>query len=87
MNLFKRAFIPTLSQCYPNFMPSLQQKKAIDYLQINGKITTKEYLALTKTSLRTARRDLIELKNKNIIQYLGSDKEGHYILLGTEMTL
>jgi len=57
-----------------------RQKKAVEYLVQNGKMTTKEYVRLSSTSLRTTRRDLMELTNKKIIQFTGAAKTGYYTL-------
>ena len=58
-----------------------RQKKAVGYLKANAKITTAEYMNLTTASSRTAKRDLLDLKNKKIIKFVGSLKTGHYALM------
>jgi ATP-dependent DNA helicase RecG len=55
-----------------------RQKKAVEYLKAKGKITTKEYIKLVKIPLRTARRDLTNLKGKGVIKFVGSAKTGYY---------
>ncbi|MCK4429396.1 MAG: putative DNA binding domain-containing protein, partial [Candidatus Aenigmarchaeota archaeon] len=60
-----------------------RQKKCVEYLKVRGKITTKEYVELVKTSLITAKRDLLDLKNKRIIGFVGSAKTGYYCFDGT----
>ena len=58
-----------------------RQKKAIDFLKDNKKITSKKYADLFRVTDRTARNDLRELINKKIIRRVGtSDKTSHYIL-------
>jgi len=58
-----------------------RQKRGIEYLRANAKITTAEYMGLTTTSFRTAKRDLLNLKNKKIIKFVGSLKTGYYVLM------
>ena len=60
-----------------------RQKKAVEFIAKRGKITTKEYISLTETSLITAKRDLVELKRKRIIKFVGAAKTGYYILNDT----
>jgi len=60
-----------------------RQKKAIEYLKEKGRITTKEYIDLVKTSLITAKRDLLHLKDKRLIKFIGAPKTGYYCLNGT----
>ena len=55
-----------------------RQKKALEYLKTRGKITTKEYVALAKTTIITAKRDLLDLKKKKIVRFAGSPKTGYY---------
>ena len=55
-----------------------RQKKALEYLKEKGRITTKEYIILNKTSVITAKRDLTDLKKKKIIKFIGSAKTGYY---------
>src|SRR3989338_6239595 len=58
-----------------------RQNKAILYLKERKKITTKEYCQLTAVSLRTAKRDLLEMKRKSFIRFVGSPKTGFYALI------
>ncbi len=62
-----------------------RQKKAVEYLKINGKITTNEYIQLSGVSPKTVKRDITDLKKKGIIEFKGSTRRGYYILKG--MTL
>ena len=58
-----------------------RQKKAVEYLAQNGKMTNKEYKAITKlSSVKTAFRDLQELTEKGIIQAEGQKKGRYYTL-------
>ena len=60
-----------------------RQKMAIEYINDSGKITTKEYTKLVGVSLITAKRDLLDLKNKKIIKFVGSPKTGYYCFSDT----
>ncbi|MFH1127117.1 MAG: RNA-binding domain-containing protein [archaeon] len=57
-----------------------RQKKALEYIAENGKITTLEYMELAEVSLKTAKRDISDLKDKKIIRFLGAPKTGYYVL-------
>ncbi|NOQ55384.1 MAG: DeoR family transcriptional regulator, partial [Nanohaloarchaea archaeon] len=85
MGYFVIKFIGPYNETVLNISEKLneRQKKAIQYLQIKRKITTKEYIIITKTSHRTAKRDLINLMEKQIIKRIGSTKTGNYYLNGT----
>ena len=57
-----------------------RQKKAIEYLKIKGKITTKEYMKINKfTSERTARNDIVDLVKMDILQKVGTTQATYYI--------
>ena len=60
-----------------------RQKKCLEYIKEKGKIITKEYVKLANISLRTAKRDLLELKNRKIIKFIGPPKIGYYKINGT----
>ncbi|MFH0772402.1 MAG: RNA-binding domain-containing protein [Candidatus Omnitrophota bacterium] len=57
-----------------------RQRKAIEYIRKNGKITRKECEKLCKTSERTANRELTELVKKGIIKKTGSGVKFYYEL-------
>ncbi len=57
-----------------------RQIKAIEYIVENSKITTQEYMELAEVSLKTAKRDISDLKDKRIIRFVGSAKTGYYVL-------
>ncbi len=57
-----------------------RQKKTIEYVRKNRKITRKEYEKLCKTSERTANRELTELVKKGIIKKTGSGVKFYYEL-------
>ena len=58
-----------------------RQKKAIGYLKTNGRISNKEYQQVTKAIKKTASRDLADLKNKQVVEQVGSQGAGVYYLL------
>ena len=60
-----------------------RQKDVLDYLKKMGKITTMEYVKITKTARRTAIRDLNDMVNKKILRIVGGKvgKQRHYILM------
>jgi len=76
---------PTFIEIEKDILERLNKRqiKAIDYLKHKGRITTEEYVKLVKISLRTAKRDLLDLKDKRIIQFVGPPKIGYYCLNGT----
>ena len=56
-----------------------RQKWIISMLRKNGRITTKEISSkFKKISIKTIKRDLFDLKNKKIIEFIGSLKTGYY---------
>ncbi len=58
-----------------------RQKKAIEFLRKNKKITSKEYSELFGATTRTARNDLSDMVGKRVIKRIGeSDKKAYYIL-------
>ncbi len=58
-----------------------RQREAIEFLKLNKKLTTSEYQELVNKPLVTVKRDLIDLKKKKIIEYIGSLKTGYYRLV------
>jgi len=60
-----------------------RQKGVLDYLKKMGNITTMEYVKITKTTRRTAIRDLNDMVNKKILRIIGGKvgRQRHYILL------
>jgi len=65
------------------FVLNDRQQKTVEYLMERGKITTKEYVSLHNISLATAKRDLLEMKKKRVIRFIGSAKTGYYVLHDT----
>lgn len=58
-----------------------RQRKAIEFLKLHKKLTTSEYQEVINKPLVTAKRDLLDLKKKKIIEYVGSLKTGYYRLV------
>lgn len=56
-----------------------RQEKGVQLLKRKGRVTTKDYVEITKTSLITAKRDLSDLIKKGVIKRVGSLKTGDYI--------
>jgi len=58
-----------------------RQREAIEFLRLHKELTTSEYQERINKPLVTARRDLLDLKKKKIIEYTGSLKTGYYRLV------
>ena len=58
-----------------------RQREAIEFLRLHKELTTSEYQEMINKPLVTARRDLLDLKKKKIIEYTGSLKTGYYRLV------
>jgi len=58
-----------------------RQKQALLYIKAQGKISNKEYQQVTKAIKKTATRDLNDLREKEIIEQIGTKGPGvHYVL-------
>jgi ATP-dependent DNA helicase RecG len=57
-----------------------RQKKAIEYLNINKKITRKIYIEINNISPRQANKDLNDLLEKRLIRKQGRGRAISYIL-------
>lgn len=57
-----------------------RQKQAIEYLKVHGSITTLEYVHLVRCHERTARKDLGELVQLNVIVKRGLGKLTRYVI-------
>jgi len=58
-----------------------RQKKAIDFLKENGKITNSNYRNLCNVSTDTAHKDLRELVEKNILIREGAGRGTYYLMI------
>ena len=58
-----------------------RQKEAVNYLKIHGKISNKEYQQVANCIKKTATRDLINLKEKGLIEQIGSRGPGVHMSL------
>jgi ATP-dependent DNA helicase RecG len=60
-----------------------RQKMVLDHIEKTGRVTTKEYLEITKTTRRTAIRDLNDLVSKKILRVAGgkAGKQRYYVLM------
>ena len=54
--------------------------------RINDRIKTQTIAEILGISLRTAKRELYVLRDMNLIQYMGSDKTGHWEVVDKEKT-
>ena len=64
-----------------------RQKKAIEFLQIKGKITRKDHMKITSTTKTTAVRDMNELVNKGILLITGPKTgRGRYYVLNLKVS-
>lgn len=50
---------------------SSRQIKAVGYLKENGQITNKEYQKIRNVSASTAKRDLQNMVDKNVLKQIG----------------
>jgi ATP-dependent DNA helicase RecG len=57
-----------------------RQKKAVEYVRVKSRITTKEYAAMNHISERTARNDLMRLVNNKILQKIGKTQSVYYVI-------
>jgi len=58
-----------------------RQKEVVNYLKIHGKISNKEYQQVANCIKKTAIRDLSNLKEKGLIEQIGSRGPGvHYVI-------
>ncbi|MHB1377609.1 MAG: ATP-binding protein, partial [Candidatus Humimicrobiaceae bacterium] len=60
-----------------------RQKEVLDYLKEIGKITTMEYVKITRITRRTAIRDLNDMVDKKILRIVGgkAGRQRYYVLL------
>jgi ATP-dependent DNA helicase RecG len=64
-----------------------RQILAVAYLKTNGKISNKEYQQVTNAIKKTSTRDLSDLKEKGIVEQVGTKGPSvHYLIkkLGTQ---
>lgn len=57
------------------------QKEILKLIQENKNITQKEIASKLKTTLITIERNIIILKDKNILERVGADKNGYWKIL------
>ncbi len=63
-----------------------RQKKGIEYIRIEGRLTSKIYRELFGVVKDTAHRDIIDLLDKGIISKRGSGKNTYYVISGEYRT-
>jgi ATP-dependent DNA helicase RecG len=57
-----------------------RQRKAVDHVKVNGRITSGEYQKLTATEARTATRDLTDLVERGVFARHGEKRGTYYAL-------
>lgn len=57
-----------------------RQKKAVDYVKENGRITNREYVKINDISRETAKRDLSDLVDKGLLKTVGRGRSLHYVI-------
>lgn len=57
-----------------------RQKKVVEYVKQNGRITNSEHQDLTGVRRKTAMRDLNELVDLRILELIGAKRGAHYVL-------
>lgn len=60
-----------------------RQKKSLQFLKEHNRITTKDYIAINNVSERTARYDLADMVNKEVLQKIGKTQAAYYIIRQT----
>jgi len=80
--LASRIIVDVLKQEYKNdgvlISYSENEKKLLEYLDVNGKITLKEYSKLLRSSYRKAQKVLVSLILTNVIKSNTSEKEEYF---------
>jgi predicted HTH transcriptional regulator len=60
-----------------------RQRLAIDFVRTHGRISNSQFQAVASTNKKTATRDLTDLKEKGLVQQVGTRGPGvHYVLAG-----
>ncbi len=57
-----------------------RQREALEYIEKHGKVTNREYRKINDVSRQTAKRDLSDLVEKEILKQKGKGRGTHYIL-------
>jgi len=60
-----------------------RQRKALDYLKVNGKITNREYRELNNIQRAMTIKELNDLVNKGLIMALGKGPSTYYVLVSS----
>ncbi|MFA4876752.1 MAG: DeoR family transcriptional regulator [Methanoregula sp.] len=78
MVTFRRSSVNVLLE-QPELL-NWRQKQAIEYLKAHGSITTLQYVNLVRCHERTARKDLGELVQLNVVVKQGLGKLTRYVI-------
>jgi ATP-dependent DNA helicase RecG len=55
-----------------------RRKVTLDFIKMNNKISATEIAEILKVNSKTIKRDLQQLKNKGIIERVGSERGGYW---------
>ena len=65
----------------PEIDAQKRQKLIINFIKMNNKISSTEIAGLLKVNSKTVKRDFQQLKNREIIKRIGSDRGGHWEII------
>lgn len=68
----------------PAIPPEEKIKKVFSYIKTHNNCNSADIIAETHYSLSTVERCLFELKNKGVIEHIGSKKKGGYAIVNTQ---
>jgi len=57
-----------------------RQKMVVNFMRMNNKISATEIASLLKTNSRTIQRDIQQLKSEGVIERIGGDRGGYWII-------
>ena len=60
---------------------SALQRLIIDQIANDRQITAQKLSQLLKKDIRTVERNLVKLREKKVIERIGSDKSGHWVII------
>ena len=59
---------------------TVRQRKIVEMIEENDRVTAEEMLARSQVSMRTIKRDLAALKKMGVLLRVGSDKTGCWMI-------
>jgi len=66
----------------PESSAQKRQKMIIGFIKMNNKISSTEISELLKFSPKTIKRDFLQLQEKEMIKRIGSERGGHWEIIG-----